>query len=192
MRLGSLRVGHPHMLASHHRHAASHRADRGDPDKGAIRRGAVQAHHLELLAFQRQRVACKRLRNDDGLGRIRAELWTPDLELGVHCFLNVGDGLGRRHDLCLREGGVQRVQAEVEVRVAVADVDGGQALAGGLDLLGQLARLFGGELRVDQDGVALAFYQHGTDGEDGLLARVEHLGGEGLLHGLGVGFGGGR
>jgi len=73
------------------------------------------------------------------------------------------------------EGGGQGVEAEVVVRVAMADVDGGQVLAAGADLLHQLLGLAFAELRIHQDRVFLAAHQHRADREDRGFAWVVHV-----------------
>ena len=175
MRLRRLRVRHPDVLSGHHGNAAGYHADRRDPDEGAVRRGAVQAHHLQRLPFQLQAVTVQRLRNDDVLGRVLAQLWPPDLELDVLVLLDGGNGLRRGHDPRLGELALQRIQPEVEVRIGMADIDGHEPLAAGLDLRGQLAGILGRELGVDQDGVLFTLHQGGRHGKDRLLARVVGL-----------------
>ncbi|KAG1246826.1 hypothetical protein G6F68_014465 [Rhizopus microsporus] len=78
-------------------------------------------------------------------------------------------------DARLRERILQRGQAEVIVRVAVADVDRGQLLAAGADQLDQPARVAGAELRIDQDRVMAAFDQHRGHREHRLRAGMEGL-----------------
>ena len=175
MRLRCLRVRHPDVLSGHHGNAAGYHPDRRDPDEGAVRRGAVQAHHLQRLPFQLQAVTVQRLRNDDVLGRVLAQLWPPDLQLDVLVLLDGGDGLRRGHDPRFGELALQRIQPEVVVRIGMADIDGHEPLAAGLDLRRQLAGILGRELRVDQDSFLLALYQRGRHREDGLLARVVGL-----------------
>ncbi|KAG1317840.1 hypothetical protein G6F63_015492 [Rhizopus arrhizus] len=76
-------------------------------------------------------------------------------------------------DARLRERILQRGQAEVIVRVAVADVDGGQLLAAGAHHVAHFCSLRFAELRIDQDGVVLAADQHRRHREDGVVAGVE-------------------
>ena len=175
MRLRRLRVRHPDVFAGHHGNAASHHADRRDPDEGAVRRGAVQAHHLQRLPLQLQAVAVQGFRNDDVLGRVLAQLRAPDLQLDVLVLPDGGDGLRRGHDPRLGELALERIQPEVVVRVRVADINGNELLAAGLDLLGQLAGILGRELCVDQDGFLPALHQGGGHGKDGFLTRVVGL-----------------
>ncbi|MNV97165.1 hypothetical protein D3C71_1922550 [compost metagenome] len=90
---------------------------------------AVQAGDFQRLAFQRQCAAFQHLRNHGPGRRIRAQFGAPERQLAVHRFLDVlHRGFGG-DDARIREGGHHGVQAEVEVWVAVADVDGGQRLA---------------------------------------------------------------
>ncbi|MNE71320.1 hypothetical protein D3C80_1671810 [compost metagenome] len=69
----------------------------------------------------------------------------------------------------------QRVEAEVVVRVAMADVDGGKPLAACTQALDHLFSLRLAELGVDQDGIVGAADNHRTDWENGLVPRVVDL-----------------
>ncbi|MNT28127.1 hypothetical protein D3C72_1637900 [compost metagenome] len=84
-------------------------------------------------------------------------------------------GLRGGDDARLRERVLHGGQAEVIVRIAMADVDGGQLLAAGADLLDQPTRIAGSELRVDQDRIVAPFDQHRGHREHRLRAGMEGL-----------------
>ncbi|MNI37737.1 hypothetical protein D3C73_918490 [compost metagenome] len=66
----------------------------------------------------------------------------------------------------------QGIEAEVVVRVAVADVDGGQLLAAGADFFHHLFGLGFAELRVHQDRLFLAADQYRGHRENRFLSGV--------------------
>ncbi len=170
-----LGIGGPDVRTGFHQHATNHRLQRRNPQHRAVRARPLQVDHLQGMAFQLQLVALQRLRHHQRRRRVVLEDRPPVGQLGVLGRLDVCDGLRRREDLRLGEGGLQHVEAEVEVRVAVADVDSAEGLAAGLDTLDQLLGVGAGELRVDQHRLALAHQQFRGHGEDRLLAGVVDL-----------------
>ncbi|MNP31545.1 hypothetical protein D3C76_1246700 [compost metagenome] len=100
-------------------------------------------------------------------------------------MLDVVDGRLRGEDLGLGECGRQGIEAEVVVRVTVADVDGGQLLAAGADFFHYLFGLGFAELRIHQDRFFLATDQHRGHREDGFFAGVVDIQRQG--RGAGVG-----
>ena len=94
--------------------------------------------------------------------------------------------------LHVREGGLDGLQPEVEIRIPAADVDGGQLLAALLDQLDQRLAVVDPELGVDEDGLLLAAHQLGGDREDGLVAGVVEGHGQGRRQGGARNQGGGQ
>ncbi|MNF95290.1 hypothetical protein D3C84_780350 [compost metagenome] len=83
----------------------------------------------------------------------------------------VHGGLRCKH-LGLGECSGQGVEAEVVIRVAVADVDGGQLFAAGSNLFHDLFGLGFAELRVHQDRVFFAADEYGRHRENRFFSRV--------------------
>lgn len=88
------------------------------------------------MPLQAQRRAIKGFgENDIGL-RLRSvflELRPPGLQLLLHVRTDGRNGVGGREHLGLGKGRLDGAQAEVVIRIALADVDGRQVLARGLD-----------------------------------------------------------
>ncbi|MNI42819.1 hypothetical protein D3C73_971240 [compost metagenome] len=166
-------------------HATDHCLDRRNPDEATIRLRAFKAHHLQLLPFEHQAVALEHARHQ-GLGwGIGAHLRPPIGHLALDGLLDVIHGWLRGEHPGFGERGHQGVQAEVVIRVAVADVDGGQALAAGADFLHHLGGLLATELRVHQDRILLAADQHRGHGKNRLLAGVVDVQGQAGSAGVG-------
>ncbi|MCY1310437.1 hypothetical protein D9M70_606230 [compost metagenome] len=87
--------------------------------------------------------------HDDGLRRIFFQDRAPISDLGCRLFLHGGDGAGRGDYFRVREGGLNDVQAEIEIGIAVADINRGQALAAGFNALRHFLRFGARELGVN-------------------------------------------
>ena len=160
VRLRGLGVGHPYMQVVSHDHATDHRLDRRDPHKGTVRLASAQADDIQFMPFKVQGVALEHLRHDQLLRHVGAHLRAPECQLGVFGLVDMLDHRPRGHHFGIRERLGQGLQAEIVVRVAVADVDGSQVLAAGANLVDHLLGLGLAKLGVDQDGVLLATDQH--------------------------------
>ncbi|MNC31455.1 hypothetical protein D3C75_797770 [compost metagenome] len=172
MGLRRLRIGHPHVDVLRHHNTTDDRLDRRNPHKAAIRLRPLKSKHLQLLSFKDQAVALEHVRHD-GFGRhIGAHFRPPESQFAFDGLLDVINGWLRGEDLGLGERGRQGVEAEVVVRVAVTDVDGGQLLAAGADFFHHLLGLGFAELGIHQNRFLFAADQHRGHREDGFFARV--------------------
>jgi len=176
--LRGLGVGHPHMNVLGDHHAADHRFQRWNPDEAAIRLFALQADHLQFLPFEHQAVTLEHVRHDSFRWNIGAHFRTPESQFAGNGLVDVIDGRLRGQHLGIREGLGQRVEAEVVIRVAMADVDRSQLLATGADFFHHLLRLGFTELCVDKNGFFLAADQHRGHRKNRLGARVVDVEGQ--------------
>jgi len=172
VRLRRLGIGHPHVQVLRHNHAADHRLDRRDPYETAVRLRPVQADHLQGLPFQGELVALQHIRHDHLLRLVGAHLGPPVGQLARHGLLDMRHRGSRGQHLGFGVGTGQGLQAEVVVRVTMADIDGGEALAAGAQLVQHLLGLRLAELRIHQDRLALAADDHRTYREQRRFARV--------------------
>ena len=139
---------------------------------------AVQPDHLQLLPFEHQAVAFEDARHDGFCRDVGAHFRAPEREFSFDGFVDVIHGRLRGQHLGVREGFGQGIEAEVVIRITVADVNGGQVLAAGADLFHHLFSLGFAELRVDQNGVFLTADQYRGHREDCLGARVIDIKGQ--------------
>ena len=126
-----------------------------------------------------QAVAFEHVRHNQCARNIHAHLRAPECQLGV---LGLSDVLNRRRGgqhLGVGERVGQGLQAEVVIRVAVADVDGGQVLTAGADLVHDVLGLSFAKLGIDQNGVLVTAHQHRRHRENRRSAGVVHVQREG-------------
>ena len=108
---------------------------------------------LDGLAINGERLAVEHFGDDDIGQRLRAillELRTPDGEFLFHAGVDGGHRLRCGDHPCVGEGGLDRLEAEVIVRVGLADIDGGEPLAGSLDRVRYGSAVWESEAAVDQ------------------------------------------
>jgi hypothetical protein len=150
----------------------------GLPEVVAVGQAGGAALELEAVAFEGD-VAGERGEVDQAGRQVRAE-GGPCLELALVGVLDVLDDVRGGDERRVGEGVGDDLGAEVEVRVAVADEDGRQPLAGVQDLGDQAVAVGAGESGVDEQRLVCAGDEGGglvpaADGE----VEVEDLEGEG-------------
>src|SRR5207244_7269222 len=96
-----------------------------------------------------------------GLRTVLLELWAPGRQFLFHVSLDGRYRGGRGDHLGLGKRRLDRRQAEVVIRIALADVDGRELLAAGLDGFGERPAVGKRKATIDQDSTACAENQNG-------------------------------
>lgn len=172
-RLGRMVVGQPQVhVHAEDDEAAEHRLEAGQPAVRAVR---VWPGDLDAGRVHRQELALELVRHVDLARSVVPQQRRPVRQFGVLGLLDAPHRvLGGEH-VAVGELADDGLGAEVELRLAVADVDRGQLLAGRLDQLHQLLGVVILELRIDQHDLAFAHDQRRRDREDAGRARVVNL-----------------
>ena len=178
MGLRGLGVSHPQVNVFCHDHATDHGLDRWNPHEAAIRLLALKTDHLQFLPFEHQAVALQHIRHDGFSRYVGAHFRPPERQFAVDGVLDVINGRPGSEHLGVGECSGQGVEAEVIVRVAVTDVDGGQLLAAGADFFHHLFGLGLAELGVHQNGLFLTADQYRCHRKNGLFAGVVDIQGQ--------------
>src|SRR5439155_24500670 len=157
------------------------------PQVAAVR-NALGICNLDDVVLEGEGPAVECFRHDDvpqRLRTVRLELWAPGRQFLFHVALD-GRYRGRRGDhLGLGKRRLDRRQAEVVVRIALADVNGRELFAAGLDGFGERLAIGKRKATIDQHGIACARNQYrGT--EESMLASGKMFPGQIGICGHGV------
>ena len=105
-------------------------------------------------------------------------LWPPEGELRVFCGPDMVHHLLRGDNFGIREGFHQRLQAEIEIRIAGSDHDFVQRFTAVANFFYQRFAIFHAELGVKQYRLFRARYQRGRNGKNAFFLRVIRINGQ--------------
>ena len=142
---------------------------RRDPDE---RRVVLRLTNFNFFAVNGKGVGRNHLRRIKLLRCAIFHLRAPECQLrGLGCF-DVLDHLGRGDNFCVRESLHQRLEAEIEIRIAGGNDNAAQFLTAFADHIDQLFAIFHAKLRIKQHRFMRTGSQRRVHGEDTFILRV--------------------
>ena len=168
----ALSVRRPDVHTPRHAGTAKNGFIRRDPHIGGI---ILRLADLNLFAVDGEGVCRQRLRDVNLLRRAVLHLRAPVGQFGRFGGVNVFNHFRGRHHVDIRESLHQRLEAEIEVRIAGGNHDAGQFFTAFLNHFNQLLPIFDAELSVKQHRFMRAGGEGGVNRENAVLLRVVGL-----------------